>query len=201
MVDYDPVKARRIKEQFGFKESYEDISEMLKKSDVDAVDICTPNYLHAPMAIAALRSGRDVLCEKPLARTAKEAQQMVDTAEKHDRILMAAMNNRFREDAQMLQKFVSAKELGGRQHRQGGLAPPRDRLEGPRVVHRARQGRWRRAARTWARRSSTSPCGSAGSRSRPASPAACSARRAATASRTRLRDGPLRGRALASCWR
>lgn len=112
VVDYDPVKAKRIKEQFGFREAYEDISEMLKKSDVDAVDICTPNYLHAPMAIAALRSGRDVLCEKPLARTAKEAQQMVDTAEKHDRILMAAMNNRFREDAQMLQTFVSAKELG-----------------------------------------------------------------------------------------
>lgn len=112
VVDYDPVKAKRIKEQFGFKEAYDDIAEMLKKSDVDAVDICTPNYLHAPMAIAALRSGRDVLCEKPIARTAREAEQMVETAEKHDRILMAAMNNRFREDAQTLQKFVSAKELG-----------------------------------------------------------------------------------------
>lgn len=112
VVDYDPVKAKRIKDQFGFKEAYDDFTEMLKKSDVDAVDICTPNYLHAPMAIAALRSGRDVLCEKPLARTAGEASQMVEAAEKHDRILMAAMNNRFREDAQMLQKFVSARELG-----------------------------------------------------------------------------------------
>jgi predicted dehydrogenase len=112
VVDYDPVKAKRIKEQFGFKEAYDDFNEMLKKSEVDAVDICTPNYLHAPMAIAALRSGRDVLCEKPLARTAKEAEQMVEAAEKHDRILMAAMNNRFREDAQMLQKFVTGKELG-----------------------------------------------------------------------------------------
>jgi predicted dehydrogenase len=112
VVDYDPVKARRAKEQFGFKESYDDFAEMLKSSKVDAVDICTPNYLHAPMAIAALRSGRDVLCEKPLARTAKEAEQMVAMADKHDRILMAAMNNRFREDAQMLQKFVSGKELG-----------------------------------------------------------------------------------------
>jgi len=112
VVDYDPVKARRIKEQFGFKEWFDDISDMLKKCEVDAVDICTPNYLHAPMAIAALRSGRDVLCEKPLARNAKEAEQMVLAAEKHDRILMAALNNRFREDAEMLQKFVSGKELG-----------------------------------------------------------------------------------------
>ncbi len=112
IVDYDAVKAKRIKEQFGFKAAYDDINDMLKKSDVDAVDICTPNYLHAPMAIAALRSGRDVLCEKPMARNAKEAQQMVDAADTHDRILMVAMNNRFRDDAQMLQKFVAANELG-----------------------------------------------------------------------------------------
>ena len=112
IVDEDPVKARRIKEQAGFKVWYEDFAEMLKKADVDAIDICTPNYLHAPMAVAALRSGRDVMCEKPLARNATEAQKMVDTAEEHGRILMVAMNNRFREDAQMLQKFISANELG-----------------------------------------------------------------------------------------
>lgn len=112
VVDEDPVKARRIKEQAGFKVWYEDFSEMLKKADVDAVDICTPNYLHAPMAIAALRSGRDVMCEKPIARNATEAQKMVDTAEEHGRILMVAMNNRFREDAQMMQKFITGSELG-----------------------------------------------------------------------------------------
>ena len=112
IVDEDPVKARRIKEQAGFKVWYEDFAEMLKKADVDAVDICTPNYLHAPMAIAALRSGRDVMCEKPLARNATEAQKMVDTAEEHGRILMVAMNNRFREDAQVLQKFIIGNELG-----------------------------------------------------------------------------------------
>jgi predicted dehydrogenase len=112
VVDEDPVKARRIKEQAGFKVWYEDFAEMLKKADVDAVDICTPNYLHAPMAIAALRSGRDVICEKPLARSAAEAQKMVDTADEHGRILMVAMNNRFREDAQMLQKFIVGNELG-----------------------------------------------------------------------------------------
>lgn len=112
VVDEDPIKARRIKEQFGFAEWYEDISDMLKKSKVDAVDICTPNYLHAPMAIAALRSGRDVIVEKPLARTAEEAQKMVSIAAEHDRILMVAMNNRFREDVQTLHKFIKGGELG-----------------------------------------------------------------------------------------
>lgn len=112
VVDEDPVKAKRIQKQFGFREWYEDVADLLKLSEIDAVDICTPNYLHAPMAIAALRSGLDVLCEKPLARNTDEARQMVSTAEKEGRILMVAMNNRFREDVATLQKFIKGKELG-----------------------------------------------------------------------------------------
>ena len=112
VVDDDPIKAQRIRDQYGFAEWYEDISEMLKKSNVDAVDICTPNYLHAPMAIAALRSGRHVLCEKPLARDSAEATRMVETAAKNGRVLMVAMNNRFRDDVKVLNRFVKGKELG-----------------------------------------------------------------------------------------
>jgi predicted dehydrogenase len=112
IVDEDPVKARRIQKQFGFHEWYEDISDLLKLAEIDAVDICTPNYLHAPMAIASLRSGRDVLCEKPLARNTAEAKHVVDTAEKEGQTLMVAMNNRFREDVVTLQKFIKGKELG-----------------------------------------------------------------------------------------
>ena len=112
VVDEDPVKARRIKEQFGFGEWYEDIADMLKSADVDAVDICTPNFLHAPMAIAALRTGRHVLCEKPLARTLAEAEQMVEASEKHGRILMVAYNNRYRDDVTVLAKLIRGKELG-----------------------------------------------------------------------------------------
>ncbi len=112
VVDEDPVKARRIQKQFGFQEWYEDISDLLKLADIDAVDICTPNYLHAPMVITALRNGYDVLCEKPLARNMVEARQMVDTAAKEGRILMVAMNNRFRDDVATLQKFIKGKELG-----------------------------------------------------------------------------------------
>jgi len=112
VVDDDPVKARRIKDQFGFSEWYEDIGDMLKQSNVDAVDICTPNFLHAPMAIAALRSGRHVLCEKPLARTLAEAEQMVAAAEKYGRYLMVAYNNRYRDDVAALAKLIKGKELG-----------------------------------------------------------------------------------------
>lgn len=112
VVDDDPIKAQRIHAQFGFREWYEDFSEMLAKADVDAIDICTPNYLHAPMTIAALRSGRHVLCEKPLARNMAEATRMVETAQKYNRLLMVALNNRFREDVQVLHRFIKGKELG-----------------------------------------------------------------------------------------
>ena len=113
LVDEDPVKARRLKEQYGAKRSYDDLTKMLKREqELDAVDICTPNYLHAPMGIAALRSGLHVLCEKPLARNATEAQQMVNVARESKKILMVAMNNRFREDVEVLQKFIKRGELG-----------------------------------------------------------------------------------------
>jgi predicted dehydrogenase len=112
LVDEDPVKLRQVARQFGVKHVYEEMTDMLKREDIDGVDICTPNYLHAPMAIAALRSGRHVLCEKPLARNASEAQKMVDAAKKAKKILMVAMNNRFRRDVEILQKFVERGELG-----------------------------------------------------------------------------------------
>ncbi len=141
VVDEDPVKARSTKEQFGFESYYEDFAQMLTDAEVDAVDICTPNYLHAPMAIAALRSGRDVLCEKPLARSLAEAQKMVDTADTHNQLLMVAMNNRFRGDVQTLRTFVKGKELGDVQMvKVGWLRRSLDWKEREWLTHREKSG-------------------------------------------------------------
>ena len=112
LVDEDMVKCTAIRKQYGVPKAYDDLTKMLEKEDVDAVDICTPNYLHAPMAIAALRSGRHVLCEKPLARNSAEAEKMAETAKQSNRILMVAMNNRFRSDVEVLRTFVRRGELG-----------------------------------------------------------------------------------------
>jgi predicted dehydrogenase len=128
IVEEDPVKARKVAEQFGARAVYDDLTKMLGKEDVDAVDVCTPNYLHAPMVITALHAGRHVLCEKPLARTAAEAKRMMDTAKKTGKILMVAMNNRFREDVQVLQTFVKNGTLGNVQIVKAG---------------------WRRSATSW----------------------------------------------------
>ena len=112
LVDENPIKARSLKQKYGFDAIYTDLTEMLENEEVDGVDICTPNYLHAPMAVASLRAGCHVLVEKPLARNATEARQMVDTARRKKRMLMVAMNNRFRPDVEILQRFIKRGELG-----------------------------------------------------------------------------------------
>src|SRR5437867_2708459 len=88
------------------------LEDLLGGDEVDAVDICTPNFLHAPMAIAALEAEKHVLCERPLARSAEEAAAMTKAARKADRLLMCAVQHRFRPDAQLLKTFLAKGELG-----------------------------------------------------------------------------------------
>lgn len=110
--DEDKARLHAVTRRFGIPQAVTDFEDVLRDDSIDAVDICAPNHLHAPMAIAALRSGKDVLCERPLARNSREAESMVKAAEKAGRILMCAMNNRFRSDAQILRTFIRKREIG-----------------------------------------------------------------------------------------
>jgi predicted dehydrogenase len=112
LCDRDPEKVARVAQKFQVPRSYTRFEEMLSDDEVDAIDICTPNFQHAPMAMAALEAGKHVLCERPLARSAEEAAAMVKAAKKNDRLLMCAVQHRFREDAQLLRKFVQNGDLG-----------------------------------------------------------------------------------------
>ncbi|HEX7064005.1 MAG TPA: Gfo/Idh/MocA family oxidoreductase [Bacillales bacterium] len=75
--------------------AYYDYKELLKNSEVDAVSVCLPNYLHAPVSIDALNAGKHVLCEKPMATSKKEAEAMIQAASDNNRKLMIAHNQRF----------------------------------------------------------------------------------------------------------
>ena len=112
LCDRDPEKASRVAQKFGVPTSYNRFEELLANDDIDAVDITTPNYLHAPMAVAALEAGKHVLCERPLARNGAEAATMAKAAKASDRLLMCAVQHRFRPDAQLLRKFVDKGDLG-----------------------------------------------------------------------------------------
>jgi len=75
-------RVRAFADQWGF-ESYEtDWKKLVSRDDIDAIDICAPNDIHAEIAIAAAEAGKMILCEKPLARTVAEAQPMVDAVNK-----------------------------------------------------------------------------------------------------------------------
>jgi predicted dehydrogenase len=77
----DAAKLERAARRFGWADTETDWRRLVERDDVQVVDICTPGSSHAEIAIAALRAGKHVLCEKPLANTLAEAQAMTDEAE------------------------------------------------------------------------------------------------------------------------
>jgi predicted dehydrogenase len=78
----DREKAQSFADTWGYESVETDWRKLVERKDIDAIDICTPNDMHAEIAIAAAQAGKMVLSEKPLARDAKEAQPMVEAAEK-----------------------------------------------------------------------------------------------------------------------
>jgi len=99
-------------EQFGVKYKFTDFKKMLTMAEIDVVDICTPNYLHAEPAILALNSGKHVMVEKPMAMNAVEGEAMCQAAQKAGKKLMVAQNCRFGSEAQTLKRFIDAGEMG-----------------------------------------------------------------------------------------
>ncbi|NLB56780.1 MAG: Gfo/Idh/MocA family oxidoreductase, partial [Lentisphaerae bacterium] len=87
-------------------------NELMKCDWIDAVSVCTPNALHAPVAIAAFEAGKHVICEKPLSVSAAEGAMMVEAGKKSGKLFMMGFNNRFRGDTQLLKKFVEKGDLG-----------------------------------------------------------------------------------------
>lgn len=98
--------------EYNIPHLYADWQDLMARDDLDVVSVCTPNFLHAPIAIAALEGGRHVLCEKPLARTSAEAEAMVQAATRAGRVLHTAFNHRERGDVQTLKRFIEEGVLG-----------------------------------------------------------------------------------------
>src|SRR6266508_5169807 len=89
-----------------------DFAELLGDPDLQAIDICAPTRAHAELAIAALRAGKHVLCEKPLARTSAAARQIVEAAATAKGIFMPAMCLRFWPEWAWLKEAIASGRLG-----------------------------------------------------------------------------------------
>ena len=81
LVDSDLAKAANDAEAWGFQRSSDDWQAICQDPDIDVVDICTPNYLHREMALAAAAAGKHIYCEKPLGLTGAESQEICQAAE------------------------------------------------------------------------------------------------------------------------
>ena len=114
VCDLDEARARTAAQENDAPDAviFTDYQTLLERDDIDAVSVCLPNALHYPATMAALRSGKHVLCEKPLAMNATEAQEVVDAAEKFDRKCMVAQVKRFSPQAQYLKNLIDTGDLG-----------------------------------------------------------------------------------------
>ncbi len=114
--DIDGAVLRKWSSEFEVGRTYERAEDLVRDPDIDIVDICTPNGFHAPYAVAALRAGRHVICEKPLAPTPGEVRSMIAARDASGKLLMTAQHFRFKGSSRALKAEIDASPLGGVYH-------------------------------------------------------------------------------------
>ena len=93
-------------------ETFTDYKQMLAEAKLDAVSICTPNYLHAQPAIDAAEAGLHSMVEKPMAMNADECKAMIKAAKKAKKILVVGFQNRFGANSQLIRRYIDDGQFG-----------------------------------------------------------------------------------------
>lgn len=109
-----------VQREYAIERGFGDLDSMLALDDLEAVSICTPNYLHEPMVCAALAAGKHVLCEKPLAATLEQGERIAAAARASDRVCMIGFSRRYREDSIAVKSLIERGELGHIYHARTG---------------------------------------------------------------------------------
>jgi predicted dehydrogenase len=112
VADVDEGRARAFAEQHGVAKSYGSVDELLRAGGLDAVIVCTPHPLHAPVVVAAAEAGVHVLCEKPISDKLSEADQMVAAADKAGIKFSAVFQRRWWPACQRIREAIDAGKLG-----------------------------------------------------------------------------------------
>ena len=112
ICDANPTLLESTQRQHGIARGFHALDELLAVDELDAVSICTPNFLHQPMICAALAAEKHVLCEKPLAATLEQGERAALAARESDRICMIGFSRRYREDSRLLKGLIGSGELG-----------------------------------------------------------------------------------------
>lgn len=109
--DYNHERAEELARKFGGK-AYQTLDELLADPAIEAVSVCVPNRMHAEDTIKALRAGKHVLCEKPMATTLEESEEMVRAARESGKKLMIDQNQRLTKAHVIAKKLIQDGMIG-----------------------------------------------------------------------------------------
>ncbi len=112
LCDVDEAEARRVAEKAGVKETCGDFRKVLARKDIDAVDVCLHNNYHAPVTIEALRAGKHVYCEKPMAGSYRDAANMLEESRKCGRKLSIQLSTLFAKSTKAAKKLIEEGRVG-----------------------------------------------------------------------------------------
>jgi len=111
-ADIDEAELKRVAEESGIPDTYTDFRELLKRDDIEAVDVCLHNNFHAPVSIAALKAGKHVYCEKPMAGSYVDAKAMYDAARELKKQLSIQLGTLFSKETKTAKRLIEAGKLG-----------------------------------------------------------------------------------------
>ena len=115
----DPERTEDACRTLGWEEAATDWAAVVRRPDIDVVDVSTPGDLHSPMAIAAARAGKVVFCEKPLANTLREAEQMLAAVKKAGVLHMICHNYRHAPAVMLAKQLIADGRIGEIRHFRG----------------------------------------------------------------------------------
>lgn len=111
-ADVNEAEVTKVAEQFKIEHTYTDYHKLLERDDLDAVDVCLHNNFHAPITIAALKAGKHVYCEKPMAGTYIDACHMLETAESTGQKLHIQLSTLYSKEHKAAKHLIDSGALG-----------------------------------------------------------------------------------------
>ncbi|SYX86616.1 Gfo/Idh/MocA family protein [Paenibacillus alvei] len=116
VCDVNEAEARKVAEQYQVPHVYTDFRELLKRDDIEAVDVCLHNNFHAPITIAALEAGKHVYCEKPIAGSYYDGAAMLEAAKATGRMLHIQLATLYNAETKAAKTLIEDGQLGKLYH-------------------------------------------------------------------------------------
>ncbi|MCG7408097.1 Gfo/Idh/MocA family oxidoreductase [Paenibacillus sp. ACRRX] len=116
VCDTNLAEAERVAAHYSIPDCTSDFRELLQRDDIDAIDVCLHNNLHAPIAIEALQAGKHVYCEKPIAGSYRDAITMVEAAETSGKLLHIQLGNLYAKETKAAKAIIDGGKLGRLYH-------------------------------------------------------------------------------------